>query len=67
MMNDYTVNGNGFETFKAAVAFASACRGEVLEAATGIVRWTPAPAVSAAKVRRYEQQKAAYAAYKATR
>lgn len=39
----YSVNGEGFYLFSKAVAAASAIRADVIEVATGLRRWTPAP------------------------
>ena len=56
----YRVNEQTFQSFTAAVAVANAIRGEVFDVETGARRWYPAPKVSQARLRRYEQQKAAY-------
>lgn len=66
-MNEYTVNGTGFDSYFAAIKYANAIRANVIDGATGRVIWTPAPAVSATKTRRYERQLAAYTAYKNSR
>ena len=47
----YTVNGRGFESFTAAIKAASAARADVIETATGLRRWTPAPAAKRPRVR----------------
>ncbi len=38
----YDVNGHGFDSFMAAVAFAKPIRAHVVEVASGIIRWEPA-------------------------
>ena len=58
----YTVNGKEFSSYFAAIAEAKVHRADVIETATGNRRWTPPAQVSAKKMRRYEQQKAAYEA-----
>ena len=40
----YDVNGSGFDSFSAAIYVAQPLRANVIEVATGLVRWTPAPA-----------------------
>jgi hypothetical protein len=39
----YDVAGTKFSSFFKAVAFATPTRANVIEVATGLVRWTPAP------------------------
>lgn len=39
----YDVNGTKFESFSAAVKAAQPLRADVIEVATGLRRWTPAP------------------------
>ena len=58
----YEVNGQKFEMFMQAVRFAQPIGAEVFEVETGIRRWAPAPKVDAKRVRRYNEQKAAYEA-----
>ena len=59
----YTVNGKPFQSFTAAIAYANPLRADVLDVATGARRWTPAPTVSKARMKKYENQKNAHAAY----
>jgi hypothetical protein len=58
----YHVNEIKFDSFLAAVAFANTNKAVVIEVATGVQRWEPAPKVSNARMRRYREQKAAYEA-----
>jgi hypothetical protein len=58
----YQVNETTFNSFKAAVNFAIEANADVIEVATGLRRWTPAAKPSAAKLRRYQERKAAYEA-----
>ena len=58
----YEANGKPFDSFKAAVAYANEVNCDVIEVATGIRRWHPAPPPSAAKMRQYRERQAAYAA-----
>lgn len=39
----YSVNGEGFDSFAAAIHAAKPVRANVVEVATGLVRWSPAP------------------------
>lgn len=50
-MSTYTVNGQGFDSFSAAVRAAHAVRADVIETATGIRRWTPAPLPKGARTK----------------
>lgn len=61
----YKIEKTGQEekSFMAAIKIASAIDSEVIEIKTGIVRWTPAPKVSAKRMRRYEEHKRAREAY----
>jgi hypothetical protein len=43
----YDVNGQGFDSFTAAINAAKPTRSNVIEVATGLVRWSPAPAPKA--------------------
>lgn len=61
----YTVNGKPFESFKEAIAKASKTGSHVIEIRTGIVRWSPAPPVSAKRLRMYKERQAAFAAQEA--
>jgi hypothetical protein len=58
----YHVNEIGFSGFIAALRYAETIRGNVIETANGKVRWSPAPPVSAARMRKYRNQQNAYAA-----
>ena len=58
----YQVNETKFDSFFQATRAAQPLRANVVEVETGNVRWSPAPAVSSKKLRRYAEQKAAYAA-----
>lgn len=52
----YTVNGTPFDSFLAAVKAASEVGGNVILSTTGAVKWSPAPAVSRKRLRRYREQ-----------
>ena len=56
----YSVNDTTFEFFSDAVKAAKAISGNVILVATGDVKWSPAPPVSASKLRRYQSQFNAY-------
>ncbi len=56
----YSVNNKTFEFFSDAVKAAKAVSGNVILVATGDVKWSPAPQVSASKLRRYQSQLNAY-------
>jgi hypothetical protein len=60
----YQVNNATFDSFKSAVNFAFEANADVIEVGTGLRRWTPATKPSAAKLRRYQDRKAAYEAQK---
>lgn len=60
----YTVGGKPFASFTAAVAAASRTESTVVEVATGLTRWSPAPPVSARRVAYYQERVAAYEASK---
>ena len=59
----YTVNGVEHKDYFAAIEDAKEKGAQVLDAGNGLVRWEPAPAVSAKKMRQYREQKAAHEAY----
>ena len=56
----YTVNEKTFNSFMKAMRYAQSIKAEVFEVETGLRRWAPAAPVSAKRMRRYENQKAAY-------
>lgn len=56
--------GQEFALFFPAVKAAQPLRSGVVEIATGLVRWTPAPPVSVKRMRAYEDRVAAYEARK---
>ena len=58
----YRVNTTEFKNYLEAVAYARSINGEVYEIANGLRRWHPAPAVSSAKMRRYQERMAAWEA-----
>lgn len=58
----YEVNGTKFDLFLPAARAAAAIGALVIEVSTGLVRWSPAPPVSAKRAARYREQQAAYAA-----
>ena len=60
MNTTYTVNQIGFDSFLAAVKQAQIENTVVIETATGKTRWSPAPPVSAARMRKYREHKSAY-------
>ena len=60
----YTVNGNLFNSYMAAIAAAKAENTEVIQADNGMVRWTPPAPVSAKRMRQYRNKAAAYEAAK---
>lgn len=62
----YSVNSTTFEFFSDAVKAAKAVNGNVILVSTGDVKWSPAPAVSAKKLRRYQSDLNAYNAYVAS-
>jgi hypothetical protein len=62
MKHIYTVNQIGFNSFLAAVKQAQSENTVVIEIATGKTRWSPAPPVSSAKMRKYRDHQNAYAA-----
>ena len=45
----YSVNEKPFESFFAAIEYAQPLRANVIEVATGLVRWRPAPIKAARK------------------
>jgi len=47
MTNEYTVDGEGFSSYFAAIAAAKTKGAEVIETATGLSRWRPALAAKA--------------------
>jgi hypothetical protein len=56
----YAVNNTTFDFFSDAVKAAKAVNANVILVATGDVKWSPAPPVSSAKLRRYQSQLNAY-------
>lgn len=58
----YAVNGKEYTSFFAAIAEAKETRSDVLELATGLIRWTPPKSVSKKELRMHEERKSAYAA-----
>lgn len=56
----YTVNGEVFNSYMAAVKKATEVNADVIQADNGIRRWTPPAPVSKAKLRRYKDGMAAY-------
>lgn len=58
----YQANDKTFVSFFDAIKYAKSANTDVIEIETGLRRWTPAPAVSAKKMRRYQEQLAAYQA-----
>jgi hypothetical protein len=58
----YTVNDKEYTSFFAAMAQAKETQSEVIEPATGLVRWTPPKSVTKKQLRMYEERKSAYAA-----
>lgn len=63
----YTVNNEPFNSFKEAVARADKLKADVIEVATGVRRWTPAPSVSSKKLKMYRERQAAFEAQEAAR
>lgn len=55
--------GEKVESFTSAIRIANELNSNVIESATGIVRWEPAPAVSKKAMRRYNERLSAYDAY----
>jgi len=60
----YTVDGTPFTSFTAAVAAASRTQSRVVETATGLTRWSPAPPVSTRRLAYYHERLAAHEAGK---
>ena len=58
----YKVKGKTFDSFMKAMRYAQSIKAEVFEVETGLRRWAPADPISAKRMRRYENQKAAYEA-----
>ncbi len=59
-MYEVKATGQKFSSFLSAVACAQAIRSDVIESGTGVRRWTPAPKVSAARMRKHREQLAAF-------
>ena len=64
-MYQVTKTGERFDSFMKAIAAGKVADSEVLEIATGLVRWNPAPKVTEKKMRIYRERLNAYAAQKA--
>ena len=58
----YTVNGKEYTSFFAAIAEGKESDSDVIEIATGMVRWTPPKSVTKKQLRMHEERKSAYAA-----
>jgi len=58
----YSVDGQGFTSYFAAIKKAKELNVAVIEIENGAVRWEPIPDVSAKRMSRYKRQKAAYEA-----
>ena len=56
----YEVNGQSIQWFTDAVAIAKAVGADVIEVATGLRRWSPAPKVTDKQMRHYRSHKSAY-------
>lgn len=61
-MMTYSVNGTQFTSYLAAIAAARQNNSDVIEIATGLIRWTPPKSVSKKRMNQYAHQKAAYEA-----
>lgn len=55
-----TASGNTHRSFLAAVREADALKCNVVDTVTGASKWSPAPPVSSARMKRYREQLAAY-------
>ena len=66
-MYEIKITGEKFNSFTKAIAAARAIDAEVIEVATGLRRWAPAPKVSWKRMRQYREQAAAYAAQEAAK
>lgn len=66
-MYEIKITGEKFNSFTKAIAAARAIDAEVIEVATGLRRWAPAPKVSWKRMRQYREQSAAYAAQEAAK
>ena len=64
-MYQVKTTGQTFDSFMSAVACAKSANSEVFEVETGARRWAPAAPVSSKKLRQYQNQLAARAAYEA--
>jgi len=60
----YKVNETTYSSFLAAIDAAKKIGANVVLASNGSVKWSPAPAVSKKKMRKYYGDLAAYEAYK---
>jgi hypothetical protein len=61
-MTGYLVNGTEYHLFTVAVDAARKSGSTVTDCVSGRTVWTPMPAVSKARMSRYEHRKAAYEA-----
>jgi hypothetical protein len=61
-MYEIKSTGQRFNSFLMAIEVAHSAGSEVIEVETGISRWQPAPKVSEKRMRKYHEQKAAFAA-----
>ena len=59
---NYQANDKQFADFFEAIKYANTVKCDIVEIATGKRRWTPAPPVSAKRIRDYNNRKAAYEA-----
>jgi hypothetical protein len=59
---NYQANDKQFADFFEAIRYANTVKCDIVEIATGKTRWTPAPPVSAKRIRDYNNRKAAYEA-----
>jgi hypothetical protein len=62
----YSVNGKEFKSYFQAIAEAQSQNTEVIEIATGQVKWKPLPPVSKKRIKRYLENKNAHEAYVAS-
>lgn len=58
----YSVDGIPFDSFQTAVAAAHSVGTVVIESATGIIRWSPAPKPNRKRMRMHQERLAAYQA-----
>jgi len=62
----YQANDKQFDNFSEAIKYANTIKCDIIEIANGKTRWTPAPPVSAKRIRDYNNRKAAYEAQQPT-